>query len=331
MTGGTGFIGQNLVRNLLATGENVRLLVRDISALPPSMNSPLEIIQTNLLDQTSLTRALKGCSYLYHLASYARNWAFDKNIFFKINVEGLRNILEASLNAGLKRVVYVSSSVVSGPSSDRPVAEETIRGNIPFFTEYQESKAQSEKIIPEYLRRNLEVVIARPTRVFGPGRLSEANSVTKLIRFYLSYRVGLLLNQGQEIGNYVYVDDIVEGLKLIMARGRNGEAYILGGENISLSGFYDLLEAVSGLKALRIKIPASLALAIARLESLKARKFKIYPLITEGWVKTFLQNWAFSHEKASRELGYRPRNLKEGLKLTIDWLGWKPAIGKIYF
>jgi len=323
VTGSTGFIGGNLVRKLLESGEKVRLLIRDTSRIQPLRDLPVEYSQADLLDKSSLIRGLKDCSRLYHLAAYAKNWAPDKEVFLRINLEGLRNILEASIEEGLKKVVYVSSSVVNGPSRDGPVSEKTSRDHIPYFTDYEESKARAEKIIPEYLAKNLEVTIARPTRVFGPGKLNEANSVTRIIKYYLKLRLCPLLDRGQQVGNYVYVDDVVEGLRLLMERGRNGEAYILGGENISLAGFYDLLEAVSGIKAIRMKIPVSLAKAVANLESWKAENFKIYPFITKGWVMTFLQNWACSHQKASLELGYQPRSLKEGLKLTLEWFGYK--------
>lgn len=323
VTGGTGFIGQALVRQLVEEGVKIRLIARASSQLDWLSSLPIEVRRAELDNLDSLKKALTGCQQLYHLAAYARNWASTPQTFYRINVEGLRNTLEAAISSGLKRVVYVSSSVANGPSWREPVSEVKRRENIPFFTEYEESKALSEKVIPEYLKRGLEVVVAKPTRVYGPGKLTEANSVTRMIRNYLKYRICLILNQGQEIGNYVFVEDVVQGLKLMMEKGRSGEDYILGGENISLSGFFDLLEEVSGRKALRIKISIPLALFISRAEAWKARVFGFYPLITEGWVKTFLQDWSFSHQKATEELGYHPRSLKEGLKLTCQWLGYK--------
>jgi len=324
VTGGTGFIGQVLLSQLVEEGEKIRLLVRASSQVDDLTKFPLEIVRTDFDNADSLSVALSGCDQLYHLAAYARNWAPDKKTFFQANVEGLRNVLEASVKCGLKRVVYVSSSVSKGPSQEGLMSESTSRHNIPYLTEYEESKALSERIIPEYISRGLEIIVAKPTRVYGPGKLSEANSVTRMVRSYLKYRICLILNHGQEIGNYVYVNDVAEGLRLMMKKGRPGEDYILGGENISLSGFFDTLEAVSGRKALRLRIAVPLALSIARFETWKAKTLRIYPLITEGWVRTFLQNWAFSHEKAARELGYRPKNLTEGLKLTCRWLGLEP-------
>ncbi|MCX8159432.1 MAG: NAD-dependent epimerase/dehydratase family protein [Candidatus Saccharicenans sp.] len=322
ITGATGFIGQHLVRNLLRDSEKLRLLVRKQKRPGWLEELSIETVAVDLLDPAALKKALTGCRRLYHLAAYARNWASDGNTFYRVNVEGLRNILEASLAAGLERVVYVSSSVVSGPSGSSPITEDRDRDELPYLTAYEASKAFSEKIIPDYLRRGLEIVVARPTRVFGPGLISEANSVTRLIKCYLKYRVCPLLNRGLERGNYVYVEDVVSGLKLLMDRGRAGQAYFLGDENISLIGFYDLLKEISGRPALYLVIPPSLALAVARLEGWKARKLGIYPLITEGWVRTFLHNWEVSIEKAREELGYRPRGLRAGLIATCQWLGY---------
>ncbi|MGB9765359.1 MAG: NAD-dependent epimerase/dehydratase family protein [Candidatus Saccharicenans sp.] len=323
VTGGTGFIGQVLVRRLVEAGENVRVIVRASSQIDELKKLPLEIVRSDLGKESSLTEALSGCQQLYHLAAYARNWSSDPKAFYQVNVQGLKNILEAAKKSGLKRVVYVSSSVVYGPSLTDTVSEASDRKDFPYLTEYEESKALSERIIPEYLKSGLEIVIAKPTRVFGPGKLTEANSVTRMIYWYLRYRICLLLDQGKQIGNYVFVEDVVRGLKLIMEKGRSGENYILGAENISLSGFFNILREVSGRKALRFKISIPLALYLARFESWKARTFGWYPLITEGWVKTFLQNWSFSHRKASLELGYDPRNLREGLRQTCEWLGFR--------
>lgn len=322
VTGGTGFIGQVLVKKLLDQGQAVRLITRRSSSSRFSQESGAEIVRADLNQVDSLKTVLNGCHQVYHLAALAKNYDPEPANFYRVNVEAFRSLLEASLATGVKRVVFVSSSVVKGPSRLGPVSEDSSRGDIPFFTDYEKSKALAETIIPGYLERGLEVVIARPTRVYGPGQLTEANSVTRLITGCLKYRICLLLDQGREIGNYVYVDDVANGLELMMERGRPGEDYILGGENVSLYEFYRQLEEVSGRKAFKLKIGSRLAMMVAKLETLKARWLGLYPFITTSWVKTFLENWAYSHQKAAEELGYQPRSLRQGLQLTCDWLGY---------
>jgi len=322
VTGGTGFIGQALVARLASEDQPIRLIVRRESSSRLPKKVSVETVAADLNDVYSLRAALQGCQQVYHLAALAKNFDLEPRNFYRVNVEGFHSLLEASLAVGLKRVVFVSSSVVKGPSRGEPVRESSCRRDVPFFTDYEKSKALAEKIIDDYLAKGLEIMVARPTRVYGPGPLTEANSVTRLIKIYLKYRLSLILNQGQEIGNYVYVDDVAKGLQLIMKKGRAGEDYILGGENVSLNEFYNTLEEVSERKASRLKISVPLALAVARLETMKARWLGLYPFITTSWVRTFLENWAFSHQKASEELGYEPRSLREGLRLTCEWLGY---------
>jgi nucleoside-diphosphate-sugar epimerase len=172
----------------------------------------------------------------------------------------------------------------------------------------------------EYVHRGLPVVIVNPTRVYVPGKLTEANSVTRMIQMYLRPRICLILSKGREIGNYVFVDDVVEGLLLAMTRGRTGERYLLGGENVSLRGFFNLLRKVTQKRALRLYVPAPLAVAIGRFEEWKARRSGAQPLLTKEWVNNFLIDWAFSNKKAREELGCRFRSLEEGLSLTAAWL-----------
>jgi farnesol dehydrogenase len=220
VTGGTGFIGQVLLHKLLSRGQTVRLITRPNSSARLSQESGVEIVRADLNRVDSLKTALNGCHQVYHLAALARNFDPRPANFYRVNVEGFRSLLEASLATGVKRVVFVSSSVVKGPSRLGQVSEDSSRADIPFFTDYEKSKALAETIIPGYLDQGLEVVIARPTRVYGPGQLTEANSVTRLIIGYLKYRTCLLLDDGREIGNYVYVEDVADGLQLMMERGR---------------------------------------------------------------------------------------------------------------
>jgi nucleoside-diphosphate-sugar epimerase len=264
---------------------------------------------------------MTGCSRAFHLAAYARNWARDPHAFVEHNVEGTRNVLAAARAAGVERVVLTSTVVTFGPTRPGVVGDETTPRSTPlFFTAYEESKTLAEREALRCAAEGLPVVIVNPTRVFGPGKLTEGNSVTAMIDLYDRGRLPVLLGGGGNVGNYVLVDDLVRGHVLAMERGRAGERYILGGENAPLEGLFALVDAASGRTHRQIPLPRSLALAYAHLEEKKAEWLGAYPRITPGWVETFLHDWAYSSAKAERELGYTTTPLREGIRVTWEWL-----------
>jgi nucleoside-diphosphate-sugar epimerase len=163
-------------------------------------------------------------------------------------------------------------------------------------------------------------VIVCPGRVFGPGNLTEGNSLAQIIDQYDRGGAPVLLNAGRNVGNYVLVDDVVEGHILAMERGRTGEKYILGGENVTLKEFFRTIDRVSGKRHFQIPIrwPAAMTFACAQLAL--ARAFKRYPKVTPPWVRVFMLDWAFSSAKAERELGYRYTPLEEAVRRTYEWI-----------
>jgi nucleoside-diphosphate-sugar epimerase len=138
----------------------------------------------------------------------------------------------------------------------------------------------------------------------------------------------MLLNKGVNIGNYVLVDDLVRGLILAMEKGRIGERYIIGGENVSLKRFFELVDEVSGKKHLQCNLPPTIGMAYGRIQGFAATAFGIQPQITAGWVETFLQDWTYSCAKAEQELGYTYTPLKEGIRLTYKWILQQRALRK---
>jgi len=320
VTGATGFIGTALVAELVRRGNRVRALTRATSDRAGLALDGVTLVTGDILDPDSLARGMAGCSRAFHLAAYARNWARDPRTFFTHNVEGTRNVLAAARAAGVERVVFTSTVVTLGPTPPGVVADEaTPRGTPRFFTAYEESKTHAEREALRWAAEGLPVVIVNPTRVYGPGKLTEGNSVTHMIDLYDRGRLPVVLGGGR-VGNYVLVDDLVRGHILAMEKGRAGERYLLGGENASLAGLFELVDAVSGRKHRQVSLPRHLALAYAYLEEKKAEWLGAYPLITPGWVETFLRDWAYTSAKAERELGYTTTPLREGVRLTYEWL-----------
>ena len=321
VTGGTGFIGNKLVRELLGKGCKVHVLIRPTSDKRDLEHEQLHLFTGNILDCNSIKKAMEGCNQVYHLAAYARNWARDLTTFYRHNVDGLCHVLEAAKALGVERVVFTSSFLTFGPTSRDGVCNEEMPGMTHCCsTAYEESKILAEKKGCEYVEKGLPVVIVNPTRVYGPGKLTEANSVSLMINKYVRGRMPVLLNHGRNIGNYAFVDDVVQGLILAMERGKAGERYILGGENASLKLFFEIVDEISGKKHFQTNLPTWLAMFYSQIEQTKAKRLGIYPLITPGWLQLFLRDWAYSSEKAIKQLGYKITPLKEGIRITYEWL-----------
>ncbi|MEK6651248.1 MAG: NAD-dependent epimerase/dehydratase family protein, partial [Bacteroidota bacterium] len=256
-----------------------------------------------------------------HVAGYTKNWAKDPQEFYRQNVDGMQNVFDAAREARVQRVVFTSTIVTLGPSPRGEVRDESMpRITFRYFTEYEESKVVAERKAMDQAAAGFPVVIVNPTRVYGPGKLTEGNSVSLMIDMYDRGKVPVLLNGGVDVGNYVLVDDLVEGQILAMERGRIGERYILGGENASLKDIFRLVDEASGKKHFQLKLPPKVALLFGAIEKKKADWLGIYPQITPPWVETFLQDWAYTSAKAERDLGYRHIPLKEGIRRTYEWI-----------
>jgi farnesol dehydrogenase len=321
VTGATGFIGTKLVNELIRQGHTVHALTRAKSNLDGLNHERIILVQGDITDSNSIAAAMKGCSHVFHLAAYAKNWAPDPKIFYNQNVIGMQNVFKAARQNGIQRIVWTSTIVTFGPTAPGIVGNEAMpRITQKYYTEYEETKAIAEKEALQTAKEGFPVVIVNPTRVYGPGKLTEGNSVSLMIDQYDRGKVPILLNHGINIGNYALVDDLVQGHILAMEKGRIGERYIIGGENASLKQFFEFVDEVSGKKHFQINLPPKIGLAYGSIQKFTAEKFGIYPQITTGWVETFLQDWAYSCSKAERELGYAFTPLKEGIRLTYEWI-----------
>jgi len=319
ITGATGFIGTTLTQKLAEDGHIVHALYRSKEKAKIIEHRNVRLFKGDITDYRSVESAVRSCEAVFHMAAYARVWAKDASTFNRTNVQGTVNVLDAAWKEGVKKIVFTSTAGVLGPSAGEIVTESTQR-EIGYFSEYERTKAQAEEKISELIRKGLEIVVVNPTRVYGPGILSESNGITKMIKLYSQGKFRWIPGNGESIGNYVYVDDVVEGHILALKKGRSGEKYILGGHNISYNRFFEQLSSATGQNRRMIKLPLPLMLGFAYLLSLRAKVFGIPPLITPPWVKRYLHNWKVSSEKAINELGYQITQLDKGLKKTLDWL-----------
>lgn len=319
VTGGTGYIGQALIARLLDEGHEVHALVRKPPQTPPFTDSRVKIFKGDLLDRDRIAEAITGCEQAFHIAAYARVWAKDPRAFFEINVQGTENILQASFDAGVKRVVFTSTGGTFGISNGSPVREDDIRMT-DFFNEYESSKFMAEERVQHYARKGLEAMIVHPCRVYGPGLWTESNAVSNLIRAYVNGKWHVIPGDGESLSCFVYIDDVVDGHMLAMKNGRAGEKYILGGPNVTFNEFFSVIQEQSRKKYFLLKIPISVIMLFGWKEELMAKWFGKEPSATRKWIRKYRYGAAFSSQKAVEELGYKITPLEEGIARTLAWI-----------
>ena len=319
VSGATGFIGIQLVKRLREEGHEVHALYRSETKAQLIRQPGVKLFKGDILDPKSLEQALEGCEEAYHTAAFAGVWARDPALVYRLNVDGALNVIEAAGRQGVRRVVLTSTAGILGPSK-KEAKHESSPAPASFFTEYEASKFQLEQKVLGRTGTEPEVVLVNPTRVYGPGYLSESNGVTRMIKQYMEGKWRLIPGNGKSSGNYVFVEDVVSGHLLAMQKGRPGERYILGGENISYLQFFSCVREASGIHKKLFKVPLWIMLTAAGfLKAISALSGRP-PLIVPRLVRKFNHHWIVSSDKAIRDLGYQPCNARTGIQLTVQWI-----------
>lgn len=319
VTGATGFLGINLCNELVKRGYIVNALYRSESKAKSIKHKNIHLFKGDITDIRSIENAMVNCDYVFHMAAYAQVWSKKSDTFYKINYTGVLNVLDVAEREGVKKIIVTSTAGVFGPS-DNNIINENSRRQVDYFTLYEKTKAGAEELILKRAARGLNVVIVNPTRVYGPGLMNTSNSVTKMIKLYVEGKFRFLPGNGNSIGNYVFIDDVVNGHILALEKGITGERYILGGENISYIDFFKVLSEISKKKYLLFKFPLYLMLLISFFMLLIAKGFGVKPLITPGWVRKYNYNWILSSDKARKNLGYKITPLRTGIARTLDFI-----------
>ncbi len=319
VTGASGFLGRRLVKLLLRQGYRVHALSRDPGNRSLFPEKEVLFFVGDILSPEVLREAARGCRGIFHLAAYARGWAPDEEIYIEHNVGGTENVLQAARAAGVPRILFCSTAGVINPSAGDPADEETPR-TLPYFTAYERSKARAEALIAEYVKEGQDIVIVNPSRVYGPGPLTESNSVTRIIDLFRRGKWHIIPGNGKSYGNYVYVDDVAHGMILAMERGTPGRRYILGGENLTYLDLFARLREATGRKPFLVPLPLPLMLATAYTMVASHRVAGLRPLITPEWVRRYMYHWKLNISRARNELGYAPLTFREGLERTLQWL-----------
>lgn len=321
VTGANGFLGSRLCQALATRGEDVIALCRRKPKDQRLAHDRIRIVLGDISDSGLLMEKMTGCIFCFHLAAIAKPWTPDPNEFEQVNVTGTNNVLTAAVRCGLKRVVFTSTAGVFGNSSQGKILDENSPRSTEGKTEYERSKIRAEQSVLEMAAAGkIETVIVNPTRIFGPGPLSIANSLTRIMLQMDRGEWRYLPGTGDYVGNYVFIDDVVDGHIGAMDKGVSGDSYVLGGEDLSLRELFEMMQEHANIKRRLISVPAFAIYAIAYMQLMRAKVFKIPPKITPTFARKYFADYRLSSEKAKSELGYQPGSVGQGIAKTMEWL-----------
>jgi dihydroflavonol-4-reductase len=317
VTGGTGFVGGAVVRKLIEAGHTVRALARPGTDTRQLDGLPVDRIEGDLGDADSLRRGMSGCAWVFHVAALYSYWGHEWEEFYQTNVEGTRRVLDIAGQAGARRIVYTSSIATLGlPRDDAPANEETPVTLADKIGHYKRSKFMAEEVAREFARQGLPLVIVNPAAPVGVAD-HKPTATGQMIVDFLNGKMPAYVETGM---NIVDVDDVAAGHLLAAERGRVGERYILGGENLTLKQVLDLLSEVSRLPQVRMRIPHGVALAWSYVDVALARlNPRHVPAATPEKVRLSRQKEYYDSSKAARELGYTFVPAREALRKAVAW------------
>jgi dihydroflavonol-4-reductase len=325
VTGGTGFVGAHVVRALVSRGESPRCLVRVGSPRGNLEGLDVEIAEGDLSDVSSLERGMKGVHTVYHCAADYRLYARDAREIYTANVEGTRNVLRAAAEAGVKKVVHTSSVGALGHRKDgRAADEETPVSASDMVGHYKKSKFQAERVAEEFAQKGLPVVIVNPSTPVGELDIKPTPTGQMIVRF-LHRRMPAYVETGL---NIVDVRDVAEGHLLAAEKGRVGEKYILGHQNMTLKEILDGLSRLTGIPSPRLRLPHVATLAVGAVDTLRARLLGRTPSVPLEGVRMSRDRMFFDASRAVRELGLPQSPVEDAFARAILWFrekGYAPS------
>lgn len=318
VTGGTGFVGGAVVRELLRRGHGVRVLARATSRTGALEKLGVEIARGDILDGASIARALEGCDTLFHAAAIYEFWVRDRELLTRTEVDGTRNAMEAVLAAGVERVVYTSSSLVVGEKSGEVGNETTVHRGY-FLSPYEEAKYRAEQVVRQY-RDRLKIAIVRPAAVIGTGDLKPTGQT--IINLLNGRLPGLFR------GNVSFVDvgDVAAAHVLVAELERWGEDYIVAAETLSL---VDVLCTTCRLGGVRppMLVPNFAAWWFATMGEWRAKRTGKPPILPIHMFDLVVHGFQVDGSKAARDLGLQYTPVEESLRQAIQWY-WEQGLLK---
>lgn len=317
VTGATGFLGSHVARVLAEQGAELRLLVRPTSNLKNLQGLNAETVVGDLRDAASLERAISGCDTVFHVAADYRLWVRDPDEMYRSNVEGTRAILEAARKQGVRRVVYTSSVATMGfTSNGHPADEDSPVSLADMIGPYKRSKFMAEQIALEAGRNGMPVITVNPTTPIGE-RDVKPTPTGRIVVDFLKRKFPAYVETGL---NLVDARECARGHIAALERGKPGERYILGGENLTLKQILDMLGKITGLPSPKIKLPYFFAFATGVVdEAITGRLLKREPRATVDTVRMGKKKMFASSDKAERELGWKIVPVEDALRRAVEW------------
>jgi dihydroflavonol-4-reductase len=315
ITGAAGFLGSHVARQLVARGENVRVLMRPSSSNRAIADLPLEYVTGDLRDQDSLQRAMQGVKKVFHVAADYRLWAKNPQDIYDSNVGGTKKLLAAAKEASIEQLIYTST--VATIAVDRPQLpnEFTDSRLDEMIGHYKRSKWMAEQEVLRAAKDGFPAVVAMPTTPVGPWDW-KPTPTGKIIVDYLNGKMPGYVETGL---NFVGVEDCAAGHLLVAEKGKIGERYLLGGENLTLKQVLELLARLTGLPAPSFKIPHAMALGVAYAETAFSRLIGREPQIPVEGVKIAQHLMFVECQRAQQELGFEPEPVAAALGRAVRW------------
>jgi dihydroflavonol-4-reductase len=317
ITGATGFVGSHVARALADNGADLRLLVRQNSNLKNIADLKADLVTGDLRDPASLEMGIAGCDVLFHVAADYRLWVRDPDEMYSANVDGTRAILEAARKNGIRRVVYTSSVATMGFTQNGAPADESSPVSLDnMIGPYKRSKFMAEQVALEAARSGLDVVIVNPSTPVGERDI-KPTPTGRIVVDFLKKKFPAYVDTGL---NLVDVKQCAHGHIAALEKGRTGERYILGGENLTLKQILDKLAAITGLPSPKIRVPYVLALATGVLDEVVTGRIRgLEPRATIDAVRMGRKKMFVSSAKAEHELGWKIIPVDDALRRAAAW------------
>lgn len=316
VTGSTGFIGASIVRELLADGLEVRVLTRKGADIRNLHGLDIELCQGDLLDSGSLAKFISGCQWVFHAAADYRLWTRTPETMYMTNVDGTRNILKASLENHVERVVYTSSvGTLGNPGNGNPGDEETAVTLDDMVGHYKKSKFLAEREAEKFVDMGLPLVIVNPSTPIGPFDI-KPTPTGKIIVDFMNGKMPAYLDTGL---NLIAVEDCARGHILAASAGHTGRKYILGNRNLTLRDIFAILERITGMPAPAVRLPYLPVLMAAYINEGISRITGKEPMIPLSGVQMARKFMFFDSKRAVAELGLPQTSVESALGRAVDW------------